>query len=150
MDTSSIVGPGQATSNKAFKSDFDLEDWKDLRDLATEAKKTYDGKKNSPYDLPDRLFTVSIIDHDFSAAIPTLRAVIHECHRCLKLHPDPSVVFAAPLHKKKVEPPPPPTPPLPLPIREWYNDPQDSAARRSQGRPIMVLPPQPEPPEKEW
>ena len=46
MDTSSIVGPGQTTSSKAFKSDFDLEDWKDLRDLATEAKKTYDGKKN--------------------------------------------------------------------------------------------------------
>lgn len=50
MDTSSIVGPGLATSNtgKALKSDFDLEDWKDLRDLATEAKKTYDGKKKIP------------------------------------------------------------------------------------------------------
>ena len=40
MDTSSIVGPGQATSEKTFS----LEDWKDLRDLATEAKNTYDGK----------------------------------------------------------------------------------------------------------
>lgn len=59
MDTSPIVGPGQTTSDKAFKSDFDLEDWKDLRDLATKSKKTFDGKKNSPYDLPDRLFTVS-------------------------------------------------------------------------------------------
>jgi hypothetical protein len=48
MDTSSIVGPGQATSSKAFKPDFDLEDWKDLRDLATKAKKTYDGKKKIP------------------------------------------------------------------------------------------------------
>ena len=43
MDTSSIVGPGLDTSNKTFS----LEDWKDLRDLATEAKKIYDGKKNS-------------------------------------------------------------------------------------------------------
>ena len=41
MDTSSIVGPGQSDSNKA---EFTLEDWKDLRDLATEAKNTYDGK----------------------------------------------------------------------------------------------------------
>ena len=41
MDTSSIVGPGQAPSLKTFT----LEDWKDLRDLATEAKRTYDGKK---------------------------------------------------------------------------------------------------------
>ena len=55
MDTSSIVGPGQVPSNKTFS----LEDWKDLRDLATEAKKTYDGKRISPYDLPDRMFTVS-------------------------------------------------------------------------------------------
>ena len=93
-----------------------------------------------------------ILDHDFSAAISILRAVAHECHRCLKLHPDPSVVFSAPLHKKKAEPLPPPVPPLPLPIREWYNDPQDSAARRSQGPPFMILPPisEPEPTEKEW
>lgn len=145
MDTSSIVGLGQAASNKA---EFSLEDWKDLRDLATEAKSTYDGKiKNSPYDLPDILFTVKILDHDLSAAIPIMRAVIHECHRCLKFHPDPSVVFAAPLHKKKPEPPPLPAPPLP--IREWYNDPQDSAFRRSQGQPITVLPPV-QPQEKEW
>ena len=48
MDTSSIAGPGNATSTKAFKSDFTLDDWKDLRDLATEAKKTYDGNKKSP------------------------------------------------------------------------------------------------------
>ena len=48
MDTSSIVGPGQVTSKTAYKSDFDLNDWKDLRDLATEAKKTYDGIKNFP------------------------------------------------------------------------------------------------------
>ena len=40
MDTSSIVGPGQNASSKIFS----LEDWKDLRDLATEAKNTYDGK----------------------------------------------------------------------------------------------------------
>ena len=60
MDTSSIAGPGQATSSKAFKSDFDLEDWKDLRDLATKAKKTYDGiKKFPPHDLRDRLFIAS-------------------------------------------------------------------------------------------
>jgi hypothetical protein len=145
MDTSSIVGPGQAASNK---TEFSLEDWIHLRDLATEAKNTYDGiKKNPPYDLPDILFTVKILDHDLSAAIPILRAVIHECHRCLKFQPDPSVVFAAPLHKKKPEPPPLPAPPLP--IREWYNDPQDSASRRSQGQPIVVLPVS-QPPEKEW
>ena len=41
MDTSTIVGPGQDVSNKAS---FGLEDWKDLRDLAIEAKKTFDGK----------------------------------------------------------------------------------------------------------
>ena len=39
MDTSSIVGPGHATSEKTFN----LEDWIDLRDLATDAKNTYDG-----------------------------------------------------------------------------------------------------------
>ena len=101
-----------------------------------------------PYDLPDRLFTSQKIPgHDLSAAIHILRAVIHECHRCLKFHPDPSVVFAAPLHKRRQEPPPPPTPPLPF--REWYNDPQDSASRRSQGQPIMVLLPLSQPPEKE-
>lgn len=117
MDTSAIAGPGQAGSDQAS---FSLEDWKDLRDLAIEAKNTYDG-------------------HDLSAAIHILRAVIHECHRCLKFHPDPSVVFAAPLHKKKVEPRPPPAPPLP--IHEWFNDPQDSASRRHPGRPIKLLPP---------
>ena len=110
-------------------------------------------KKISWYDLLDRLIIVSkFLDHDFSAAIPILRAVVHECHRCLKFHPDPSVVFAAPLHKKKAEPQPAPSPPLPLPIREWYNDPQESASRRSQGHPIMVLPPLPQPEllEKDW
>jgi hypothetical protein len=40
MDTSAIVGPGQAVSDQ---SSFSLEDWEDLRDLATEAKNTYDG-----------------------------------------------------------------------------------------------------------
>jgi hypothetical protein len=146
MDTSSIVGLGQAASNKA---EFSLDDWKDLRDLATEAKNTYDGKKKiPPYDLPDILFTVKILDHDLSAAIPIIRAVIHECHRCLKFHPDPSVVFAAPLHKKKPERPPLPAPPLP--IHEWYNDPQDSASRRCQGQPITVLPPVSQPQEIEW
>ena len=102
------------------------------------------------YYLPDRfcLLFSKILEHDLSTAIPILRAVIHECHRCLKFHPDPSVVFAAPLHKRKAEPPPPRTPPLP--IHEWYNDPQDSVSRRGQGQPIMVLPPVSQPPEKEW
>ena len=80
----------------------------------------------------------NILDHDLSGAIDILRAVIHECHRCLKFHPDPSVVFAAPLHKKKVEPARP-RPAPPLPIHEWYNDPEDSASRRS--KLIMLLPP---------
>ena len=90
------------------------------------------------------------VEHDLPAAMPILRAVVHECHRCLKIHPDPSVVFAAPLHKKKLEPPPRPAPPLP--IREWYNDPLDTAPRRGQGQPIIVLPPEPDPDplEKEW
>jgi hypothetical protein len=43
MDTSAIVGPGQAPSNTMAAS-FSLEDWKELRDLATEAKNTYDGE----------------------------------------------------------------------------------------------------------
>ena len=41
LDTSAIIGPGQAPSNI---TSFSLEDWKDLRDLATEAKNIYDGK----------------------------------------------------------------------------------------------------------
>lgn len=40
QDTSPIAGPGQDPSNQA---PFNLEDWEDLRDLATEAKNTYDG-----------------------------------------------------------------------------------------------------------
>jgi hypothetical protein len=57
-DTSSIVGPGQAASGKPFS----LEDWKDLRDLATEAKNTYDGKNYTHLICPiGCLFTVSKI-----------------------------------------------------------------------------------------
>jgi hypothetical protein len=41
MDTSAIVGPGQAVENQ---TPFSLEDWENLRDLATEAQNTYDGK----------------------------------------------------------------------------------------------------------
>ncbi|KAF8815431.1 hypothetical protein BYT27DRAFT_7129023 [Phlegmacium glaucopus] len=125
LDTSTIVGPGQPSSNK---DSFSLDDWKDLRDLATEAKNIYD-------------------DHNLSDAIHTLRAVIQECHHCLKIYPDPSVVFAAPLHKKKVVAPPPPAPP-PV-IREWYNDPSYSASRRSQGQQAMLFPLPSPPPEKE-
>jgi len=53
LDTSTIVGPGEVTSNKAS---FSLEDWKDLRDLATEAKNIYDGKFIH-HDLSDKLFS---------------------------------------------------------------------------------------------
>ena len=41
MDTSAIVGPGQAATDTAS---FSLDDWKDLRDLAIEARNRYDGK----------------------------------------------------------------------------------------------------------
>jgi hypothetical protein len=94
---------------------------------------------------------LKIIAHDLSGAIRILRAVAHECHRCLKIHPDPSVVFAAPLHKKKAQPRPRPAPP-PLPMREWYNDPQDTAARRGRpGQPTLPLPPLSDPTEnEEW
>lgn len=154
LDTSSIVGPGQAPANKAS---FGLEDWKDLRDLAIEAKKIYDSKvilfflsfflrMIYPIISYSLLFHISL-DHDLENAIQSLRAVIHECHQCLKIHPDPSVVFAAPLHKKKVGPPP--LPPQVPPICEWYNDPSHSRARGPKITPFPPLSPSPEP-EEEW
>lgn len=152
LDTSAIVGSGQAPSNES--KSFDLEDWKDLRTLATEAKEVYDGKfipfcVVRPIIRLDKLivYCLKIIDHDLSSAIEILRGVMHECHRYLKIHPDPSVVFAAPLHKKKAEPPPQ-LPTLPV-VREWFNDPNHAFLRRGPGQPVVPLPPPSPPPEKE-
>ncbi|ESK90336.1 hypothetical protein Moror_13765 [Moniliophthora roreri MCA 2997] len=72
MDTSSVN-----TASSSPQSGFDLEDWEDLKDLFTKAAETYESS-------------------EASEALPIIRGVIHECHRCLKIHHDPSLLFANP------------------------------------------------------
>jgi hypothetical protein len=99
MDTSSTVGPGQSSPDR---TSFDLEDWKDLKELFAKAAEMYENQ--SP-----------------AESISLLRGVIHECHQFLKVHQDPSVLYATPMTEKTSNYSATPPPGRPM-SEEWFVD----------------------------
>ncbi|RDB18476.1 hypothetical protein Hypma_000319 [Hypsizygus marmoreus] len=86
MDTTTTAGRGVQPE----KETCDFEDWEDLKELFAKAAEQYE-------------------DSEASEALPTLRGVIHECHRFLLFYQDPSVLFANPaknLHSPRQSVPP--------------------------------------------
>ncbi|KAF8634642.1 hypothetical protein AX15_000787 [Amanita polypyramis BW_CC] len=71
MDTSSTARRGTALEEKTT---CDLDDWDDLKELFARAAEQYEGS-------------------DATEALPLLRGTVHECHRFLRFHPDPSALF---------------------------------------------------------
>ncbi|KAJ7601001.1 hypothetical protein C8J56DRAFT_911830 [Mycena floridula] len=72
MDSSSTAAAGSET-----KTTCDLEDWEDLKELFNKAAEQYESE-------------------DAAEALPLIRGVIHECHRFLIFHEDPSVLYSTP------------------------------------------------------
>ncbi|KAK7039277.1 hypothetical protein VNI00_010182 [Paramarasmius palmivorus] len=81
MDTSSVATKGQSSEAPVF----DLGDWRDLKDMFTKAAEQYESS-------------------EAAEALPIIRGVIHECHRCLKVHHDPSLLFVNPSSSPKLPP----------------------------------------------
>ncbi|KAF8957140.1 hypothetical protein BDZ97DRAFT_122237 [Flammula alnicola] len=78
MDTSTTAGPGQEGADRTI---CDQEDWEDLKELFAKAAEIYETQ--SP-----------------TESITLLRGVIHECHRFMLVHQDPSVLYATPQTEK--------------------------------------------------
>ncbi|KAH9951068.1 hypothetical protein B0H21DRAFT_705756 [Amylocystis lapponica] len=67
-------------------STVEYEDWENLKELFSRAAERYDSD-------------------DIAQALPLLRAVIRECHRFLKVHSDPSIIYAeSPQHRQSRSP----------------------------------------------
>ena len=131
MDTSTIVGPGQAVANQ---TSFSLEDWEDLRDLATEAQNTYDGKLRPMIcsiccSLSQKI--IYLVPFVSCARLSMNVTAAWKFTRILLLS------LPLPCIKKRWSRLAPPAP-----LREWYNDPQDTASERGRpGQPILPLQP---------
>ncbi|KAK7039274.1 hypothetical protein VNI00_010179 [Paramarasmius palmivorus] len=92
MDTSSVATKGSEGSSTVF----DMEDWEDLKDLFTNAAEQYESGLSAFLYHKSLLTFPAYADSEAAEALPILRGVIHECHRCLKIHHDPSLLFANP------------------------------------------------------
>lgn len=93
MDVSSIArGPSPVVVQE--EGEYTIEDWRDLKELFAKAAAQYEGD-------------------DPAETLLLLRAVIHECHRFLRHHRDPSLLFSPPLPE-----------PAPVPERNWFHDEQ--------------------------
>lgn len=80
MITTSIA---ESVSREAEKKEtFEYNDWEEIKETLTRAS-----------DLCDR--------DDPTAALPLLRALIHECHRFLVRFPDPSLFFSRPVSQRR-------------------------------------------------
>jgi len=88
MDVSTTAGPSGPLSS------FSHDDWVDIKQLFVKACEQYEGA----FSGLERLCVAVMLIHCHTAsepaeALPLFRAIIHECHRCLLVHPDPSVLF---------------------------------------------------------
>ncbi|KAI0640662.1 hypothetical protein C8Q79DRAFT_1004078 [Trametes meyenii] len=99
--THSILSSPRANDKQLRSADY--EDWENLKELFARAAERYDAD-----DIPE--------------ALPLLRAVIRECHRFLLDHPDPSVVYADPLHHRSSRSPDAITPTEERLNRDWGMD----------------------------
>ncbi|KAK7022893.1 hypothetical protein VNI00_016880 [Paramarasmius palmivorus] len=79
LKTSSICATSMARrqEQEEINEAFDKQDWQDLKELFGKATEAYDSKAADE-------------------ALPLLRGVIHECHRCLSFYTDPVILFAPP------------------------------------------------------
>lgn len=81
----------------------DYEDWENLKELFSRAMDRYDAD-------------------DITETLPLLRAVIRECHRFLKAHPDPSVIYTGSQHLRDSRSPEAMTPTDERLSRDWGHD----------------------------
>ncbi|KAI0760834.1 hypothetical protein BC629DRAFT_1241718, partial [Irpex lacteus] len=91
-------------------STTDLEDWQNLKELFARASDSYDSD-------------------DTSEALPLLRAVIRECHRFMREHPDPSLVYSDSNPIRESRSPASRTPTEERSTRDWTPETLDTALR---------------------
>lgn len=151
MDTSSTAGPGQL---RLDRTTYTLEDWEDLKELFSKAVDIYESEfVTMSADKPNISYYT---DQEPQETIPFLRAVIHECHRFMKVYQDPSSLYAPPAQPEQPtklrssnarvfpewipEPPPPPLYPPPSDTRSNFKDDREQQT----SRPTITEP------EKKW